>query len=96
MQTLQIVPADGATDGLQVASVGDKPSQGLAVGGKSCFQISDGENLGGCRHEQNDQDVLTFGLDRSFRLLPPRAPGPLLSLPSFSSSTLTVTLSAEL
>ena len=70
MQTLQIVPADGATDGLKVASVGDKPSQGLAVGGKSCFQISDGENLGGCRHEQNDQDVLTFGLDRSFRLLP--------------------------
>ena len=70
MQPLQIVPADGATDGVQFASVGDKPSQGLAVGGESCFQISDGEHLGGCRHEQEDQQVLTFGLSLSFRLLP--------------------------
>lgn len=70
MQTLQVVPADGATDGVKVASVGDKPSQGLAVGGESCFQISDGERLGGSRHEQEDQQVLTFGSGPSIRLLP--------------------------
>ena len=70
MQTLQVVPADRATDGVQVASVGDKLSQGQAVGGESCLQISDGEHLGGCRHEQEDQQVLTFGSGPSICLLP--------------------------
>ena len=60
MQPVQVIPANCPANGVQIASIRDKASQGLAVGGEPCFQITDGQSLGCRRHEMERQDSLTF------------------------------------
>ena len=60
MQPVEVIPADRPAKGVEVASIGNKATKGLAVGRESSFQISDGEFLGCRRHETEGQDLLTF------------------------------------
>ena len=60
MQSVEVIPADRPANGVEIASIGHKATQGLAVGRESSLQISDGERLGCGRHETEGQDVLTF------------------------------------
>lgn len=60
VQSVEVVPADRPANGVEVASIGHKATQGLAVGRESSLQISDGECLGCGRHETEGQDLLTF------------------------------------
>ena len=60
MQSVQVIPADRPANGVMVASIRDKASEGLAVGGEACFQVADGESLRCRLHETERQDLLTF------------------------------------
>ena len=69
MQPGEVIPADGFSDRFDGAAFSHKTSEGLAIVGKSCFEIPDGENLGCAGHWKEDQDLLTFGSNLLFRLL---------------------------
>jgi hypothetical protein len=60
VQSVQVIPAESPANGVKVASIRDKASQGQAVGGEACFQVADGESLRCRRHETERQDLLTF------------------------------------
>ena len=60
MQSVEVVPAHRPANGVDVASIGNKATKGLAVGRESSFQIADGECLDYRRHETEGQDSLTF------------------------------------
>ena len=59
---MQVIPADRSANGIEVASIRDKPSERLAVGGEACFQIADTQSLGCWRHDTERQELLTFAL----------------------------------
>ena len=69
MQPGEVIPADGFSDRFDGTAFSHETSEGLAIVGKSCFEIPDGENLGRARHWNEDQDLLTFGENLVFRLL---------------------------
>ena len=60
MQSLQIVPAKGALNGILITSSGNQPTQRLAVGRKAGLQLINAENLGCCCHGRGTSR-LTFG-----------------------------------